>query len=567
MPAARKAPVQVLWGILTLNFGAWMLYLYAAWKGTKWLKGKLRVLLYHPIIWGALLVAWWLRAWFPIAHLLIMAGVYIGLGALMIKAPHFYRQHVDGRLRGAMHSRRYRRELRYNLKACGLINDKDLMTPLIMSIIETPHLARVRLRMVAGLELKDFYTKATRLAPTFNALDCKARPVRVDRIAKIMLRHPFVEWEKKTQPQMVDLDFLTVSPFTKVLEASYIDFFLDGSNPLPVEGNPAAMKRDGTPARHPRNRHLLLVGETGAGKSNALRAHVYADRLAIYAGLLELWGLDGKGGVEIGYMKHLFGRYCFGDGADPQRFYAQPFAWILEDAVRIMMLRLRGLRGDDVLHEPSVREPYLKIIVDELLIFSAEFIPGEVKRKIYSNIALIQRLGRAAGVTIIGCAQDPRKEDLPVRGGFTDRRVFRVNDQLDVDLTLGRGAWLRGARSDEIPTDQQGGCYEEKDGGATPEEMRYPMVRNEEIKALPSVQEVLGRQSAFPAFQQPIFTQPPPQPQYTNGQQGERPEDIIIEHDGEPEEVERELLAVGAGPQRPRVRRMRDRARNRRGAA
>src|SRR5215216_3214442 len=124
MPTAKKAPVQVSWGILTLMFGHWMLFAFGAWKGWKWFKGKVRVLLYHPIICVALLISWWLRAWFPMAHLLVMAAIYISIGVLMMKAPHFYRRHVDGRLRGAMHSRRYRRELRTNLKACGLINDK-----------------------------------------------------------------------------------------------------------------------------------------------------------------------------------------------------------------------------------------------------------------------------------------------------------------------------------------------------------------------------------------------------------------------------------------------------------
>lgn len=541
------APVRWTKGKASIGL-SWFrfLVLIPLWRLATWGFRRSKPLFYHPIALAGLT----LLVWSYIVSPWLTAALFWGLLIWQRVWPYSYLRHVDTRIRSFIAGFSYRWKLRKKLTGSRLLNPAEPL-PTISWVSKVGCITKVRIKMSYGDDINFWRRQLT--AQTFDALDVKVSQFR---------RETLVPWrhEMVTKPRWLQLEFLTANPFADVIPVNYIDHYLNPRDPLPAIGNPAAMRRDGTPARHPIDRHMLLVGLTGRGKSNALRCHVYADRYAIYAGLLELWGLDGKGGVEIGYMKHLFGRYCFGDGPNDEHFYAETFAALTGDAVRIMLRRLKQIRiaGEDVVHTPSKDDPALRLIVDEMLIFAAEFIPGNVQRKIFSDIALIQRLGRAAKVTVYGCAQDPRKADLPNRGGFTDFRVFKVNDPLDVDLAMGQGAHQRGASSDEIPFDQEGTCYEDTDYGGTPQELRYPMTTNRDIKALPSVAEVLGFQSAFPQFAEPVWTQPPPRA--SNVSDGA----VIIEHDGEPEEVDRQLVAIGAGTQqRPRVRRMRDRARPR----
>jgi hypothetical protein len=359
-----------------------------------------------------------------------------------------------------------------------------------------------------------------------------------------MARPPYVKLERKKKPRQVELEYLKRNPFDQPISLSFIDFHLDLNNPLPIEGNVTAMRRDGTGRRVPQGRHLLNVTETGGGKSVAMRVHVYADRHACYAGLLENWGADGASGVEIGYMEHLFARTCYGDADNnPEEFNAEAFAEFFEDGVRLIMRRLRGLRGDDVVHTPVPGDPAVDYYIDELRVFDSAFIDGQTRKRIWSAIEFIQLQGRKARVRIkYAATQDASLDDVPVRRGFTDREVGRLKEDIQADMAGGRGFYKRGGYADKIPTWQQGTIYYEGEDSSGPEELRYPMATNADMKALPRVPES-------------VLWKPPPEPTIVHVPE---PVDSWPEYPPEPPEqsaqkTRSDRLAAGAAKRRQKV--------------
>lgn len=465
------------WSIET---GAWAFIVAILWKplGAPCLSAvkaalPLRSLKYHPAALAGVAFLVWRYTVHPLAPLWIMAALVVGVGGCMIRYPDFYRKHLDPRIKGVFWGIRCRYELREKLVGCRIIKETE-GTPIWVRTRVIGCTVKAQLKMIYGDKV-DFYRQAAdTLAPAFNAQDCKVRKV----------------WKNgELQPKRVELELLARNPFKRPVGVEFIDFHLDPANPLPLEGNVTSMHRDGKGYALAEGRHELVVGETGSGKSNYLRARMYANHLAVQAKLLEVWGADGGGGVEISYMEHLFARTCYGDGKDLDEFngaeFGEAFAQFFEDVVRIMIRRLKGLRGDDVVHIPTPEAPALEVIVDELLAFDSTFVQPAHRRRIYSSMELVQRQGRKARIRIVGCAQDANMEDLPIRRGFTDRRVYRVKEAIQVDMAAGRGVWERGAKSDEIPVWQQGTSYVEQEGGTTPEQIRDAYVSNADIKALP----------------------------------------------------------------------------------
>lgn len=434
----------------------------------------LRSLKYHPIPLVVVVFLVWRFTVHPLAPLWILAALIMGVGGCMIRYPAFYRKHLDPRVKGVLAGVRYRYELRDKLVGCRIIKENE-GTPIWVRTRVMGCTVKAELKMIYGDKVEFYRQAADTLAPAFNAQDCKVRAV----------------WKGgELQPRRVELELLTKNPFKRPVGVEFIDFHLDAANSLPLEGNITSMRRDSGGYGLALGRMLLVVGETGSGKSNYLRCRMRTNRLAIYDKTLEVWGADGGGGVEISYMEHLFARTCYGDGKNLDEFngeeFGEAFAQFFEDAVRIMIKRLKDLRGDDVVHTPTPDAPALEIIIDELLVFDSAFIPGQQRKRIYSAIELIQRQGRKAKIWIIACAQDANMEDVPVRRGFTNRRVYRVKEAIQVDMAAGRGVWERGGKSDQIPVWQQGTAYEEIDGGTTPEQVRDPFVSNAEIRALPA---------------------------------------------------------------------------------
>jgi S-DNA-T family DNA segregation ATPase FtsK/SpoIIIE len=246
---------------------------------------------------------------------------------------------------------------------------------------------------------------------------------------------------------------------------------------------------DGTPY-HLRllGTHLLVVGATGSGKGSVLWSIIAALAPGIREGLVQLWALDPKGGMEFAFGRPLFARFVYGDAEEDagSTSYEQEFARVLEDAVRVMRRRQSSLRGRTRLHQPSAAEPLIVVVVDEIASLTAYVTDRDAKRGIDAALSLLLSQGRAVGVLVVGAVQDPRKDVLALRDLFPTRVALRLIEAEAVDMTLGRGARLRGAKCDEIPESLPGVGYVALDGIPEPVRVRFCHITDAHIFALAS---------------------------------------------------------------------------------
>ena len=113
--------------------------------------------------------------------------------------------------------------------------------------------------------------------------------------------------------------------------------------------------------------------------------------------------------------------------------------------------RARRLRGVTRLHVPTVGDPLVVVVVDEIASLTAYLADRELRRRVDAALGLLLSQGRAVGVVVVGAVQDPRKEVLPLRGLFPVRVALRTTEASQVDLVLGAGAHGRGATAEKIP--------------------------------------------------------------------------------------------------------------------
>jgi S-DNA-T family DNA segregation ATPase FtsK/SpoIIIE len=188
--------------------------------------------------------------------------------------------------------------------------------------------------------------------------------------------------------------------------------------------------------------------------------------------------------MELAGGRGLFARFVYGDPDNPALDYEAEFASVLEDAVAVMRRRQSQLRGRTRLHAPSVAEPLIVVVVDELASLTAYVTDRDAKRRIAAALALLLSQGRAVGVTVVGAVQDPRKEVLTVRDLFPTRVALRLSESEHVALALGQGARDRGARCDRIPEVLPGVGYVGLDGVAEPVRVRFCHLTDPDIARL-----------------------------------------------------------------------------------
>jgi S-DNA-T family DNA segregation ATPase FtsK/SpoIIIE len=177
-------------------------------------------------------------------------------------------------------------------------------------------------------------------------------------------------------------------------------------------------------------RNMLLGGEPGGGKSNALNLIVAHGALS---GDCRLILIDGKQ-VELGPWRHCADQFI-GPSIKDALTCANDLQQIMNS--RYDALLAAGLRKIT----PDSGEPVYLVVIDEYAYFSAT-VGTKAQQAEYSALTrdLVAR-GRAAGVIVILATQRPSHQviDPSLRDLFGYRWAFRCTTDSSSDTVLGHG--------------------------------------------------------------------------------------------------------------------------------
>lgn len=186
--------------------------------------------------------------------------------------------------------------------------------------------------------------------------------------------------------------------------------------------------------------HLLVVGRMGSGKSSLIWNPLRAAGPAIRDGLVELSGIDPKGGMELGKAQSLFRSYC----DEPDKIV--PALKDFRDRMRHRQEQLKAVGARKV--TISDETPLNVLIIDELAMLTAY---GADTKEVQKLLAEVLTQGRACGFVVCAYLQEPTKDVNPLRDLFTRRVCLGVTRDSHVDMALGEGMRDRGALADQIP--------------------------------------------------------------------------------------------------------------------
>ncbi|NBE95098.1 cell division protein FtsK [Nonomuraea sp. KC401] len=348
----------------------------------------------------------------------------------------------------------YRRHWQPVMIVSGLgrhLRGRDYL-PHLGKVTCTPWADLVTVCMLKGQPVKDWADRLDHLAQGFGAASCR---VALTKASRLTLTFP------RTDPLAVPLPALAV-PETPTVGPVEIG--------KQEDGRPWRLKIHGT--------HVLVAGATGAGKGSILWSTIRGLLPAVRAGLVEIWALDPK------LMELSYGRALFGD-----RYAATPeeCADLLEQAVTVMQARAARFAGDQRSHTPTIDDPFVLVVVDEVAFLTAYQADRDLKRRICAALATLTTQGRAVGVGVMAALQDPRKEVMNIRNLFPDKIALRLDESEQVDMVLGDGARDRGALADHIspvPELGAGVAYMRLETSPDPIRVRAAYVSDTDIRAM-----------------------------------------------------------------------------------
>src|SRR4051794_37464766 len=320
----------------------------AAWVGRKLGHGItacLRLLVARPLALLIVVVVWFgsrLVDGHGIAALLALLLMLTALLACWrVVRPESFPRHVTWRVRGVGRGWViYRATWTAAMTTTGLavtIDGREYL-PRRVRVASTGTVDRVEVAMLPGQVVEDWTSVAPRLAQTFGAQECRVRTTR--------------------HRQCLELWFLIRDPLTDPVQPLAPEPGRGGA--VDLTALPVALCEDGTTHRlRLLGTHVLVVGATGAGKGSVVWSTLHALGPAIRDGLVSVWCLDPKGGMELAPGRGLFARFVCGDpdeetstssGDAGGGSYEVEFARVLEDAVLVMRRRQSALRGKTRMH-------------------------------------------------------------------------------------------------------------------------------------------------------------------------------------------------------------------------
>ncbi|GAA2895062.1 FtsK/SpoIIIE domain-containing protein [Nonomuraea rubra] len=348
----------------------------------------------------------------------------------------------------------YRRHWQPVMIVSGLgrhIRGRDYL-PRLVKVTCTPWADLVTVRMLKGQAVKDWADRLDHLAQGFGAVSCRVALTHSGRLTLTFPRH---------DPLAVPI------PSRPLPDAATVEAIEVGKQ---EDGRPWLLKVHGT--------HVLVAGATGAGKGSILWSAIRGLLPAVAEGLAELWALDPKL-MELSYGRDLFGsRYA----ATPEEC-----ADLLDEAVSIMQKRAARFAGLQRNHTPTVDDPFVLVVVDEVAFLTAYQTDRQLKHRISAALATLTTQGRAVGVGVLAALQDPRKEVMNIRNLFPDKIALRLDESEQVDMVLGDGARDRGALADHISLVPELGAgigYVRLETSPEPVRVRAAYVSDTDIRAM-----------------------------------------------------------------------------------
>ncbi len=345
---------------------------------------------------------------------------------------------------------------------CGLTltdeKTRKTVRPALVKVRCTPSVDRLLLRLPAGFKPDDVRGKRDELAHAMKAIDARVR---------------------RDKPRHVWLDLEVRNPLAATIPAVPIPDRLS-SAALDVDrldGLVIGHTDDGSPWRlRVRGSHVFIAGATGSGKGSIIWSTVRALAPFIHAGLVQVWAIDPKGGMELEFGRDLFTRYERDDFA--------AMVALLKDAAGAMDERCRRLRGTTRKFTPTPSTPLVLVLVDELATLTALLPERKLLNEVESALGLLLTKGRAPGYCVVAAVQDVTKEVCRWRDLFPDRVALRLAKAIEVDMALGDGAYDAGAYCDAIPRSLPGIAYVLMEGHAEPVRVRAAYVTDDEIQQM-----------------------------------------------------------------------------------
>jgi S-DNA-T family DNA segregation ATPase FtsK/SpoIIIE len=112
---------------------------------------------------------------------------------------------------------------------------------------------------------------------------------------------------------------------------------------------------------------------------------------------------------------------------------------VLKSLLQVIDERGTKMAGHSRLHEPRPGDPLHVLVIDELAALTA-YSDITIRRDAERLLSEILTQGRALGVVVVACVQDPRKDVVPMRGLFTQTVALRLRSIEETIMVLGEGA-------------------------------------------------------------------------------------------------------------------------------
>jgi S-DNA-T family DNA segregation ATPase FtsK/SpoIIIE len=360
-----------------------------------------------------------------------------------------------------------------------------------------PHKDVLRARLDGRETVEDWQRQAHLIARALKVHTVRVKPYRHDQVELTAYRaDPLAEPIDPT-----DLGIITRNTVIDLLPDSIRDDFTDPaqepaealSGNLPavsspkdatnyLQAIPVGIREDGQPLHLPiLYTHILIAGETGAGKGSVLWSLICGAAPHIATGHVRIFAIDPKGGMELAAGAPLYDEFRWGRDYGTDHPWQTDIAELLEDAVDGLRARADRLRGTTRKHQPTPEQPLIVILIDELGALTAYINDTDLRRRIHTALSLLLSQGRAVGITVIAATQDARKENLAFRDLFPTRVALRTAEATQADMILGRGAYDRGAHTHRISPATPGVAYVSIDGEPDPVRVRAPHITDQHI--------------------------------------------------------------------------------------